>query len=74
MAKRHSMRDGPLAQLFKQTETVSEIAAKADAAADSGARPQMVEPSEDRLDAVSAQRRVTVSRGDPGRRRRWRWV
>ncbi len=50
MAKRHSMRDGPLAQLFKQTETVSEIAAKADAAAETGTRPQMVEPSGDRLD------------------------
>ena len=33
MAKRNSMRDGPLAQLFKATETVSEIAAEAERAA-----------------------------------------
>ena len=47
MAKRHSMRDGPLAQLFKATETVSEIAAKAErTAAERTGRASLVDADE----------------------------
>jgi cell division protein FtsZ len=52
VAKRNSMRDGPLAQLFKATETVSEIAAEAErAAAEPTGRASLVDAAEGRLDA-----------------------
>ncbi len=59
MAKRHSMRDGPLAQLFKNTQSAQEEAA-AQAAEEPPARPRVVGISE-----VGEPASGATSRGTP---------